>query len=148
MHIENKIRKDQIGKISSQIYTLIREEKRLTSRLRRDIRKLLENGFFFLAFDNGHLIGFIARENIYKNYYELKSWLVVPGLRNKGVGTSLLKKATSEKDFKYLIMTFYDDVIGISKRQGFRITSFLKLSLPLTIKILLTRNPKSVIKHV
>lgn len=148
MRIENKIKKDDYERISSQVHLLINKESRLTKRSRKEIKKLLENDNIFLAFDKDKVIGFIARENIYKNYIELKSWFVVPELRNKGVGRKLLKEVISEKGFIYLIATFYDGVISIFKKEGFIKISLLKLPTLLVVKMLFTRNTKSLFKHM
>jgi len=149
LKIKNKFTSSEIDYISGKIFTAIQKEKRLTNRPLEYIKKSLKSGFFFVAVEKGnHVTGFIIKEKLFSDYYEIKSWYISPGKRNSGSGSKLMNSALSDKSIKYLCVTFQPKVTDILKHYGFKQISLNQLPMNLLIKYVITRNLISVIRHV
>ena len=148
MEIRRSFDQSTAASIANKIYKIISQTRGLTFRKLAYLKKQLENGSVFVMFEKEKLVGFIIKERLFNSYYEIKSWYVIPKFRKKGIGRLLLKKVTSSRNDKYLMASFYDNPIKIALKEGFRKVTLLQLPFSLTVKFLLSRSSKSIIKHV
>ena len=148
MEIRRSFDQSSAASIANKIYKIISQARRLTFRKLAYLKKQLENRSVFVMFEKEKLVGFIIKDRLFNSYYEIKSWYVVPKYRKKGIGKLLLKEVISGRDNKYIMTTFYRDPITIALKEGFRKVSLLQLPFSVTAKFLLSRSPKSIIKHI
>lgn len=149
MVIKNIFNAQDIDRISKQIYIAIQNERELTKRPFENIKKGIKKGNIYVAFDKGdQVIGFIVRERLISNYYEIKSWYISPQNRRSGIGSRLMKLATSVNSFKYLSVTFQSEMIDKLKNFGFKQVSLLSLPINVLIKYIVTRNWTSIFTHI
>ncbi|OGG03532.1 hypothetical protein A2W14_03025 [Candidatus Gottesmanbacteria bacterium RBG_16_37_8] len=149
MVIKNRFNAQDFDRISRQIYIAIQNERKLTKRPLEYIKKNLKKGNIYLALDrDDQVIGFIIREKIISNYYEIKSWYISPQNRHSGIGSKLMKLATTVNSFKYLSVTFQSEMIYILKHFGFKRIPLISLPINVLIKYIITRNWVSILTHI
>jgi hypothetical protein len=149
MVIKNKFYSKDIDYISQQIYIAIQKEKNLTKRPLEYIKKGLKIGIFYIALEKSdQVIGFIIKEKLISNYYEIKSWYIIPNKRYCGIGNRLINFALSDKNCYYLSVTFQSKMIDILGHYGFKQISLLYLPTNVLIRYLTTRNWFSILTHI
>lgn len=149
MVILNKFTHDQIPIVADQICFLIRQEKNLTNRSKTWIEKLLKKQLFYVAVEGNLMVcGFIAKEALINNYYELKCWYVVPNLRNTGLAQKIFAKAIIGNQQKLFCVTFLPVVVKKVEYFNFKQIALFELPPAVIISYLLTRQRKSVIRHL
>lgn len=122
------------------ISEITKENKYLSYRSPSEVESALTKGYFLLAFDKDKLVGWIEHMPIWKTWWGLFSFYVLPPHRKRGIGTSLLEKATSKhKNGVVYVATFNRWVEKKLKSLGYRKVSRLNLPLGFLINILIKR---------
>lgn len=149
MLITNKIKTEEIPSVSLEIYKIIKSDLNLTDRTLDNIKYLIGKSLFYICFDqNRHVIGFIAKEKIWGNYYEVKSWYVLPKYRGTGLSDKLFLKIIEEGDNNYIAGTFNKKIVKRLKEYRFNTIKLSGLPLRVMLCYLLTRNLGSIRKHI
>lgn len=147
MLIRNKFQKRKVDRLSKQVFHLIKNEPKLTNRSLGEITKWIEGDSLHIALEGDQILGFIAREKITNNFYEVKSLLVRKEYRRKGLGDKLMEEAVKEKEVNYLISTFQEKIVRKAAKLRFKKTSFIKLPLIISLTYISTKKLGSVLKH-
>lgn len=149
MRILNKFPDRQIEVIAGQIHQMILREINLTNRNLGYIKRMLKNCFFYISLEKEDKInGFIAKEKLIGNYYEVKSWYVTPENRGSGLADKLLLKSIEDLNNNYLSNTFETYIVIKLKSYGFKQISISDLPWKVILYYILTRNVNSIIKHL
>ena len=149
MDIKNKFTKEDSKRLSKQITLLISQEDSLTNRGIKEIEGLIRNNSFFVALGAENKIkGFIVKEKLIQNYYEIKCWYVVPSFRKKGLAIQLLNSAVKDNGHNYIGVTFQDKIVQKVGSFGFKPTSLVKLPPGVLLAYIFTRRPASILKHL
>ena len=149
LEVSNKFTSKEIKLIINQVFDSILKEGGLSHRSTGYIENLLKNGSFYLAVDdNLRVYGFIAKEKLVDNYYELKCWYVVPEKRRTGLADKLLLAAASDPRHKYIGATYQKRIVERVKKHGFGQISLLALPPKVLFKFVLTRQMNSISKHL
>lgn len=149
MKIVQKINITDIDTIADQIFTLICNEKSLTHRNHSEILDSLKQGNYHLAMKgNKDVLGFVCRNKLISDYYEIKSWYIKPQYRHKGIGKMVMDSALSGIGAIYLSSTFHPAIRDTLKKYGFRDLSLRDLPLKVVLKYLLSRKYMSILRHI
>lgn len=148
MVIRNEFTNQEIGNLTEQLYDFIKSEQQLTDRKKSNIKTLIEKKSFYIAMEDNKVCGFIAKEYLAHNYYELKCWYVIPSHRSTGLSIELIKQSTSDTTHIYLGVTFQKDIIDKLAPYGFKHINLLHLPLSVLWKYIATRSWKSILKHL
>ncbi len=149
MTILDKFDARQIENIVNEIYAIIIKEPNLTPRSKKWIKKRIREGGLIASMSgNGPVSGFIFREHIWGDYYEIKSWYCRPEDRGRGLAHELFRKAIAIPGKKYISVTFFYSMTEKLRRYGYEITYYYQLPLMVTIIFLLKRPLPSVLRHL
>lgn len=149
MQITNKIPREKIEEVASYIHKHILTAPELTNRRLKNIQKLLQRDDIFVYFDNsGNPIGFIIREKLWWNLWEIKSWYIEKSYRGQHLAMDLLKASTVDKTLNYFAATFQTKVVKATESIGFNLTPLSKLPAWISIQYILSRNVLSILKHL
>lgn len=148
MRILNNFSENEIPLIAKQIREIIRNEEDLTKRDIKEIERLLKQSSFYIATENNNICGFIARKRLIGNYYEIKSWYVIPAYRGNGLGDKLFKEATADSQQIYLCATFKEEILNKIKLYNFEQIKLLDLPVRVLIAYITNRSWKSILKHL
>lgn len=148
MLIRDRFDLDEIERLAPQVHNLILGERLLTPRNTTYIKNLLGRHDFFIALDRDEKVaGFVARERLVDNYYEIKCWYTAPVYRKTGLAYQLLQEAIQQKGFTYIGVTFQDSIIQGVRSYGFEPISLTKLPPKVLVRYLLTRQYSSIWEH-
>lgn len=148
MLFKNSFSEKAIEDLSNQVYFLIKGEPKLTNRSRREIIGWMKNHSLHLALEDGQVRGFIVREKMTENFYEIKSLFVKDDYREVGLGGKLLRRAVKDESKNYLSVTFQERIVRKVTEVGYKRASFADLPLGVSIKYLIGRNLNSVLRHL
>lgn len=149
MDISNSFSEHEIPQIAGKIFSHIHSEPHLTNRSMSYIYKLLRSKAFFIMMDKKKQVkGFIAKERLSGNYYELKCWYIVPSERNRGLSKKIFDAATQDKRHTYLLATFQKEIAETLKMDGFQPISFINLPANVLLRYLITRHWSSILRHL
>lgn len=109
---------------------------------------LVRECFYVMVNPEKHVIGFIAKEHLMDNYYELKSWYIVPSKRSQGLSDKIFLEAIKKKEHIYLGVTFQKEIVKRLQSYGFKQESLTSLPPKVLLKYLITRQWKSIVKHL
>lgn len=148
MLFKNNFQEEEIYQLSNQVCRLIKNEPQLTNRKLRTIRDWMRSGSLYAILKGNRLIGFIVKERITGNFYEIKSLLVRRKERRKGWGEKLIRETVKEKSANYLISTFQGNIVRKTAKFGFKETTLTKLPLKIALKYVLSKKLISLFKHL
>jgi hypothetical protein len=149
MDILNSFPQDKVSDVAGQIFTYIQNEPELTNRSLHYIENLLrKKSFYVMMGAKKHIVGFIAKEKLAGNYYELKCWYIIPSERKKRLSEKIFLAAIQDKKHIYVGVTFQKEIVDKLKQYGFRKISLINLPPLVLFKYLSTRQWRSIIKHL
>ena len=148
MLLTNKIKDSEIDSISKQIFWCIKSEQNLTDRTLKYIALMLKKSCFYVAKDRiGKICGFIAKERICENYYEVKCWYVNHDNRGSGLANQLFNRVVEGDNCRYLSSTFDNRIVEKLKTYHFKIIKLTDLPWRVGLAYIYTRNVSSILKH-
>lgn len=149
MVILNSFDRTQIEEIAPRIHQIILQEPRLTRRSLDYLKKLLLASSVYVLFDdNKKIVGFVIKENLSGNFFEIKSWYVVPEERGRGLAEKLLIRSTENEGDKYIGATFQPDIAGKVEKYGFIPVPLFRLPIKVVLVYVFSRPWSSILRHL
>ena len=148
MVILNSFSTQDILIIARQIHNIILTDSNLTNRSLDEITKLLKKNSFYVYLNRNVVCGFLSRERLIGNYYEVKSWYVTPTYRNTGLADTIFKKATEDPSKFYIGVTFNLTITNKVKKFNFHQIAMTNLPLKVLVAYIASRSLTSIFKHL
>jgi N-acetylglutamate synthase-like GNAT family acetyltransferase len=151
MIITNELDHNQKNKILKDIFIKIKNEKNLSFRKIKEIKKYIDNKNIHYLFKKNQLIGFLFYNKLSNKLIEIHGLYLDPKFRGKGYSNQLIKYATKNKNYSYLGAIFLNKIQKLLSNHGFIKIKFNDLTLLEKINFLKPRlklyRLKEVIRH-
>jgi len=137
--IRSRFNDEETAFLIPWIAAAIQAQRYVSVRSKAEIRDALQKGEIMLGFVDKKPAGFLFRQRIWKNYYELGGWTAVPPFSFPFTGPRMLEEVLRSPHKKFVFFTFQLKVLRFVRRYGGTKINLLSLPPPVWCHLLLSR---------
>ncbi|MDC0449182.1 GNAT family N-acetyltransferase [bacterium] len=131
----------------NEIFRILSNSSDLTTRSLEELERLNSEENIFIEFsDDGEIAGFITRERIHNNYFEVKSLFIKNKFRKQGIATKLISRSTEDENEIYISSIFTTHMVKILIDCGYEKANYFQLPFLIMIKFIGKKKVSSLFK--
>ena len=135
----NLFNSDESEELIFWIDATLRAVSTVPVRAKVEIRHALRQGEILIGFLDNIPAGFIFRQHIWKNYYEIGAWTVIPQISYPFTGPQLLEEVLRSPDINFVFFTFQSKIFRFAQRYGAKRITLFSLPPAVWFRLLLKR---------
>lgn len=147
MRIDNSYKDVEVSDLTKTIKKGISSFWYLAQRSKAEIQDWINNKYLYLIFEDEDLAGFVVKQPITDNFWEINSLFIYKKYRGAGMAVKAVFRLTRKKG-NYVAASYNKKAVKTFERAGFRRVRIYELPLKVIIKYLLTRKISSVIRSI